>query len=226
MSRSFYIGNYDELYTGSNNFLQLISDSPEVYGLDSARVASYAALNAAYAEKYLMTLAPATRTRSALADRNQTAVPLRKMASNLTKTINGTRTVTDGQKTALGIAVRGARSPMPPPGLCSDFKTRLLADGSIELRWRANNPKGMSGVTYQVWRCLGDVGEFAFVGACGVKKFVDSTIPAGTAQAQYQIRGIRPTAAGPWAQFNVNFGHVMVAATSAGMQAEMRKQAA
>ncbi len=64
----------------------------------------------------------------------------------------------------------------------------------------------MSGVTYQVWRRFGSEGEFSFVGASGEKKFVDSTIPVGTAQVQYQVRGIRPTSAGEWAQFNVNFG--------------------
>ncbi len=61
-------------------------------------------------------------------------------------------------------------------------------------------------MTYQVWRRFGSEGEFSFLGATGEKKYIDSTIPVGTAQAQYQIRGIRPTAAGAWAQFNVNFG--------------------
>ena len=64
----------------------------------------------------------------------------------------------------------------------------------------------MTGVTYQVWRRFGSEGEFTFAGATGEKRFVDSTIPAGTPQVQYQVRGIRPTAAGAWAQFNVNFG--------------------
>ena len=96
--------------------------------------------------------------------------------------------------------------PAPPPGTCSDFKAELLGDWSVLSTWKANNPTGLTGVTYQVWRRLGSEGEFSFLGASGEKKFVDATIPAGTPQVQYQVRGIRPTAAGAWAQFNVNFG--------------------
>ena len=43
------------------------------------------------------------------------------------------------------------------------------------------------------------------------------TIPAGTPQVQYQIRGIRPTAAGEWAQFNVNFGQASSGVTTASV---------
>jgi len=35
---------------------------------------------------------------------------------------------------------------------------------------------------------------------------VDATIPAGSSQVTYQMQAVRSTAAGPWAQFNVNFG--------------------
>src|SRR5687767_5028190 len=95
---------------------------------------------------------------------------------------------------------------MPPPGTPSNFRVELLGDGSVKSTWKANNPSGMSGVTYQVWRRFGSEGEFTFHGATGEKKYIDSTIPAGTPQVQYQVRGIRPTSAGGWAQFNVNFG--------------------
>jgi hypothetical protein len=72
-------------------------------------------------------------------------------------------------------------------------------------------------VTYQVWRRFGSDGEFIFIGASGEKKYIDSTIPAGTQQVQYQVRGIRPTAAGLWAQFNVNFGQAGTGAATASV---------
>jgi hypothetical protein len=50
------------------------------------------------------------------------------------------------------------------------------------------------------------VGEFGFLGNAGEKKFVDTLIPAGSSQVTYQIRAVRSTSAGGWAQFNVNFG--------------------
>ena len=128
------------------------------------------------------------------------------MAADLAKIIDGTPAVTNQQKIDLGLNVRATPTPKPPPGTCSDFKVELLTDGSIRIAWKANNPTGLSGVTYQVWRRFGSEGEFSFAGASGEKKYIDSTIPVGTAQVQYQVRGIRPTAAGGWAQFNVNFG--------------------
>ena len=144
------------------------------------------------------------------------------MASDLAKIIEGTPTVTNEQKADLGLSVRATPTPMPPPGTCSDFKVELMGDGSVQTTWKGNNPTGMSGVTYQIWRRFGSEGEFSFAGASGEKKFVDSAIPAGTQQVQYQIRGIRPTAAGGWAQYNVNFGQASSGqATASGVETKV-----
>lgn len=96
-------------------------------------------------------------------------------------------------------------SPVGAPGECTNFTTQLLATGELQTRWKANNPVGCTGVIYRVLRRIGS-GAFEQVGSVGEKKFVDSTIPAGTASVTYQIQGVRSTSAGPWTQFNVNFG--------------------
>jgi hypothetical protein len=207
MGRSFYLAkSHADLYAGSNTFSNLISSAYASYGLSQAQAQDYAALNATYGAAFLLAQAPQTRTRSTLQDRNDAAIPLVAKAAELAKIIDATPTVTNSQKVALGLSVRATPSPMPPPGTPDRFKVTLLADGSVQSKWKANNPAGMTGVTYQIWRRFGSVGEFTFVGASGEKKYIDSTIPAGTSQVQYQIRGIRPTSAGEWAQFNVNFG--------------------
>lgn len=207
MGRSFYLATKDsDLVAGSQSFSDLINASPTTYGLTAPIAASYQVLNDDFAARYQLTQQPATRTKVSIVGRNDARILLVQKASEIAKTIYGTPTVTDEQKSELGLSVRAAPAPAPAPGTCNDFKVMLLADGSVEIRWKANNPPRTHSVTYQLWRRIGSVGEFSFLGACGVKKFVDSTIPAGTVQAQYQIRGIRPTAAGEWAQFNVNFG--------------------
>jgi hypothetical protein len=76
----------------------------------------------------------------------------------------------------------------------------------VQVSFKANNPKGLTGVVYQIWRRVGPSGPYSYLCGAGEKKFIDSTIPAGTAQVTYQIQGVRSTAAGPWAQINVNFG--------------------
>jgi hypothetical protein len=64
---------------------------------------------------------------------------------------------------------------------------------------------------YQVYRRIGGgsgdgAGEFTYLGGSGSKKFVDSTVPAGSSQITYQIQAVRSTAVGAWEQFNVNIG--------------------
>jgi hypothetical protein len=207
MGRSFYsTPSYGQLQIASQTFTDLIVADAESYGLSSAQALSYQTLNDDYATKFQLAAAPETRTKVAIINRNNSADQLRKKAVELAKIIDATPTVTEGQRAALGLNVRKTPEPMGAPGTCSEFKVMLLNDGSIETKFKANNPRGMSGVTYQVWRRFGSVGEFAYLFATGEKRFVDSTIPVGTAQVQYQIRGIRPTSAGNWAQFNVNFG--------------------
>jgi hypothetical protein len=206
MGRSFFTGSYAALYAGSNNFSTKISATPTAFGLSAPQATAYAALNDAYAAAYLAAETIETRTRGTVQARNDAAEPLVNMASDLAKIIEGTATVTNQQRIDLGLSVRKTPEPIAAPGTCSNFKVKLLADGSIDMTWRANNPTGMSGVTYQVWRRFGSEGEFAYAGATGLKQYIDADIPAGTQQVQYQIRGIRPTAAGAWAQYNVNFG--------------------
>jgi hypothetical protein len=211
MGKSFYLAkSFGQLRSGSQTFSDLINASAESFGLSSLQAESYRELNDDYALKYLLALAPQTRTKGTMCARDDAKRLLVARASELAKIIDA-MPVTDGQRANLGLSVRATSSPARVPGTCSNFKAELLNDGSIQLTWRANNSTGMTGVTYQVWRRFGSVGEFAYLGASGEKKFIDSTIPAGMSQVQYQVRGIRPSAAGEWAQFNVNFGRADIA---------------
>jgi hypothetical protein len=97
-------------------------------------------------------------------------------------------------------------SPVGAPGTPTEFGVQLSQDGSLELSWKCSNPVGCTGVVYQVWRRVGADGEFSYCGGAGERKFTDNTIPAGSSQVTYQIQAVRSTGAGPWAQYNVNFG--------------------
>ena len=94
----------------------------------------------------------------------------------------------------------------PPPGTPFDFNVGLLQDGALELRWKCNNPSGTVGTIYEVRRALAG-GAMQFVGASGVKSFIDNALPGGAATpVTYQITAVRSTARGNPAQFSVNFG--------------------
>lgn len=93
----------------------------------------------------------------------------------------------------------------PAPGTPFDFTIGLLQDGSLELKWKCNNPSGTVGTLYEVKRQIGG-GAMTFVGASGVKSFIDDTLPTGSSPCTYQITAVRSTARGNPSQFTVNFG--------------------
>ena len=105
-----------------------------------------------------------------------------------------------------------AASPLPPPGKPDRFKVRLRQDGTLELSWTCKNPKGSQGTIYEVWRQDGGGaggaagGALRFIATAGVKKFVDETIPAGTASVIYQVIAVRSTRRGVPATYSVSFG--------------------
>lgn len=206
MARSFFTGNDAQLYTGSEAFSSQISATPQAFGLVAAQASSYAALSADFSEKWLAANSEETRTKAAIVAKNDAARVLRVAAADLAKIIDGTPTVTDAQKTSLGLNVRKLPEPMPAPGTASNFKVTLKGDGSIDLGWKCNNPTGSAGTLYQIFRRVGAVGEFDYLGGVGEKKFHDTTIPAGTAVVTYKIQAVRSTAVGDWAEFCVNFG--------------------
>lgn len=95
--------------------------------------------------------------------------------------------------------------PAPAPGTPANFTVALLQNGAVELSWKCANPEGTQGTIYEVRRKTGS-GAFTFIGAIGVKKFVDDTLVAGSTNVVYQITAVRSTVRGNPAQFNVNFG--------------------
>jgi hypothetical protein len=103
------------------------------------------------------------------------------------------------------ISPPAARTPMAPPGKPDGFKVELQVIGALTVKWKCPNPAGSSGTIYQVWRRIG-AGDFQYVTSVGSKQFIDATIPPGTSSITYQVQAFRSTAAGPKAQFNVNFG--------------------
>jgi hypothetical protein len=104
------------------------------------------------------------------------------------------------------IPAPAAPSPVPAPGTPANFVAELSQGGALTLKWKCPNPARSQGTTYQVSRRVGAGGDFVVVGTTGVKRWVDATVPAGTASVTYRIVATRSTAQGPEALFTVNFG--------------------
>jgi hypothetical protein len=206
MAHSFFTRTDAELYTGSQAFSAQINLTPEAFGLLESQAVEYASLNALFADYYMAALDPRQRTKAKVVGKNEVRARLRAMAADLAKIIDGTGSVTDGQKVELGLNVRAMPSPLPPPGTPERFRVTLLGDGSIELAWTCKHPPGARGTIYQLWRRVGGESEFTYLGGSGAKSYVDRDIPAGTTSLTYEVQPIRSKTAGPRAQHNVNFG--------------------
>jgi hypothetical protein len=101
---------------------------------------------------------------------------------------------------------RKRHSRAPEPGTPTEFVYELLASGWIRAKWKCANPRGTQGTLYRIEREIGHGGTFEPVGTVGVKKFIDRSIPPGTAQVVYRITALRSTGPGQPACFIVNFG--------------------
>jgi hypothetical protein len=85
------------------------------------------------------------------------------------------------------------------------FKVTLNPDGSLELTFKCSNPAGAGGTIYQVSRKIG-AGAWQMIGGSGEKKFLDDTVPTGTASVSYRVQAVRSTQKGTANYFTVNFG--------------------
>jgi hypothetical protein len=205
MARSFFTGTDAELYNGTKVFDAGITASPTTYGLSAPQCAAYHTLSQNFVAAYEALQDPSTRTKGATATKNSTKILLKSMASDLTRIIEGTSTVTDQQKIDLGINVRKTPGPVGDPGTPTNFTATLRSDGALQLKWKCPNPAGADGVVYQISRSV-DGGASEYLGGAGQRKFIDSTVPGGVSQISYTIQATRSAGVGVAATFVVKFG--------------------
>ena len=86
-------------------------------------------------------------------------------------------------------------SPIAPPGTPTRFEVELQSVGLLTLRWKCKNPRGSAGTMYQVRRSING-GRFEPLATVGERSFVDRSVPSGTSEIIYEVRGVRSTAVG------------------------------
>ena len=107
-----------------------------------------------------------------------------------------------------------APTPPAPPSMPTMVTVGLNPDGSITLRWKAENSAPSSGCTFNISRRLGTAGSYQICGSGtsvrgGNYQFTDATLPFGTQNASYFIVGTRsnpPQTGKPSEAINVQFG--------------------
>ena len=177
---SGFLPNSDSgLLAWSLNFKTLIVATPTAYGLTTALASAYGTLHDAYATA-LVACDPAIRTRSAVPTKNTARGNLKANARLLADLVQGTASVTNAQKLALGLTVRSAPSPIPPPSDAPGLDVVSVSGWTVNIKLhdaavagKRGKPAGVSGAsvfTFVGATAPGDISAWQFVGNTGKTK--------------------------------------------------------
>ena len=185
-------------------------NDPTVIGLDAARVAQLAALTQAASTAQATARQLDEDKKAAFAAYHEAAKAMRDYASQSVGIIRGFAKASDNPGAVYSeaqIPAPADPAPAPTPGVPTNFRATLLQDGSVELAFDCDNG-GEGGVSYEVFRRdgSGQSAPYQFVLNAPERRFVDGTIPAGTASVAYRVVAFRTTGRGNPAVFLVTFG--------------------
>lgn len=182
-------------------------DAPTSLGLSLAQVTALKAATTSARSAMADMEKAKIAARDAVATKNDNVSALRSLGGNLVSII---KAFADAQ--ANPAAVYAAASiPLPGTTPTPTLKTATNvigdpnADGTVTIKWKAEDQ--VPGAVYTVWRKLGAAGQFAQIATTGERKFIDYSVPAGTAVAAYYLRTVKGTQTlAPSDQATVNFG--------------------
>ena len=180
------------LLAWSLHFRDLIVAQPTDYGLTAPLATAYGALHDLYAAA-LAECDPPIRTKTAVVAKNQARLNLKNNARLLANLVNGTGSVSDAQKTELGLTVRDEPTPIPPPSTAPVLEIVSLSAWTVKIRLRdaasgsnRGRPPGTFGAS--VFSAVSataptDISAYKFEGSTGQTKVhvtFDDTLAAGT----------------------------------------------
>lgn len=149
------------------------------------------------------------RAVAATARYQASATEMKGYASALITTIKAfaaTSSDPSAVRSAAAITAPAPRTPADPPEQPAITRARLGGTGSVTIDFKGRGP---TGTVWQVQRKIAGERRFSQIGTADVatKSFTDTTLPAGTPSADYQVQGVRGSLTGQ-ASFplNVRFG--------------------
>jgi hypothetical protein len=183
-------------------------DSPATFGIDAATATELK--SATMAARAAYEAARAARTAAKAATQSQDA-QVRDMLSVGRNVVNTIKAFIEqsGDPTLWG---RAGLEPPAPPGTAPNpvapnrLTASLDSEGNLIVRWKASQPRGVSGVVYTIRRAI-DGGAFSILDTVGGKEFIDEGIPVGTRSVSYTIQTKRGRQVSPLSEsLTVRFG--------------------
>jgi biotin carboxyl carrier protein len=165
--------------------------SAQQIGLTNAQVAQYTAATQEAREAYELVRNLKQQLRAQVLTQGEKVRALRRTNSNLLRDIRAfalQQEKPDGVYALAQIPAPAAPAPVGPPAAPTELTAGLaIPEGGIEVRWKATQPSGITGVVYKLERALSAGGPFVVVGLTGSKNAIDTTIPAGTSAVVYRV---------------------------------------
>lgn len=162
MPREYLPSTDARLLAWLKNFATLLGEDPILYGTTAASAASFGQLVDSYETNLTKASDPITRTRAAVADKNDSRDRAKSSARLLASVVQGQPDVTPAMKINLGLTVRDvAPTPIPRPTFAPELTVTTVSGNAVTVRLadprnptHRGRPEGVAGATL-----LGHVGE-------------------------------------------------------------------
>jgi hypothetical protein len=116
MAKDFLPSKDADLLAWSVNWSARITSTPTAYGLTAAMATAYSTLHDSFASLLSRATEPSTRTRGAVAAKNDARRLLKAQARDLARIVNAFPAITNEQRLDLGLNPRsGTQTPIQPP---------------------------------------------------------------------------------------------------------------
>jgi hypothetical protein len=133
MAVTFFPSSDTALLAWSLNFSTILTASPTTYNITAAQATAYAAVHATFATA-LAACDPANRNKANVEAKNTARTTLKTQAKLLASMVNGSSTVTNAQKIALGLNVRAKPTPIPAPSSKPTITIKSVSAWTVKIK--------------------------------------------------------------------------------------------
>ena len=192
------------------NHIPLWSASPVSFGATAGMVTSV--LNATKAARDAYTVAQNAKqaTKNAVTGQDEQVRSMLLVGRDLVNVMKAFIANTNNPAlwAQAGIEPNTAPGTAAAPTAPFELSAEIDSQGDVLVKWKARQPRGVSGVIYSVRRSI-DGADFALLDSVGEKVFSDETVPVGAHMVTYAVKAKRGKQSSDWsAALEIRFGHI------------------
>ncbi|MGP1272519.1 MAG: hypothetical protein ACTS22_04230 [Phycisphaerales bacterium] len=165
---------------------------PAAIGLTAAQISDLITRTAAARQAYNAAQQIRQESRNATAVQNDAVRSMASFGSDLIATIRAFADLQPDPNAVFQSAEinppQPAGTPLPPPVPAADVRTQMNNAGAVTVSWTGTVANG---TVYNIYRRFAQGSPYTLIGTSTTKRFVDATVPVGTAEASYYLVTLR-----------------------------------